>query len=55
MIGTNMGMVSSAMPTQSRNMPSMNRFSIMNRMMMVGLSEMPVISWEMKLMPPMRL
>ena len=55
MIGTKIGMVNSAMPTQSRNIPSTKRISIMNRMMIVGFSEMPVISAETNLMPPIRL
>ena len=55
MIGTKIGMVKSAIPTQSRNMPRMNKSDIMNRSTITGSSEIPVIIAETNLIPPMRL
>ncbi len=55
MIGTKIGMVRRAIPTQSRNMPSTNRISIMNRMMIIGSSEMPVIRTDTTFLTLIRL
>ncbi|MNY71995.1 hypothetical protein D3C86_2104500 [compost metagenome] len=55
MIGTKIGIVRRAIPTQPRKAPSTNRINIITSTITVGLSEMPVIMPETKFTPPIKL